>query len=201
MSHPVQCKCGTIKGEISGTGTHSRLICYCTDCRAFARFLEKTPDILDQQGGTEIVQIAQPRLRFSQGEDQLAAIRLSDKGLIRWYAVCCDTPMGNTLPNAKLSFIGMIHSCLRPEQMDQDFGDKVAPVNTDTALGEPKPKQRGLPGVIARMVWILLSNRVNGAYKKSALFNEAGQPRITPRVLSAGELAGLKGLDNTEPKH
>ena len=69
MPHSIQCQCGDVKGEIADSGTHSRLICYCKDCRAFARHLSEQPDILDAQGGVEIVQIAQSRLRFTQGQD------------------------------------------------------------------------------------------------------------------------------------
>jgi hypothetical protein len=34
-------------------------------------------------------------------------------GLLRWYAACCKTPIGNTLPNFRASFVGLIHSCLQ----------------------------------------------------------------------------------------
>ena len=194
MPHPVSCRCGAVKGELSAGGTHNRLVCYCKDCRAFARYLAETPGILDAQGGTEIIQLAQARLRFTQGEDQLAAIRLSDKGLIRWYARCCQTPIGNTLPNAKLSFIGMIHSCLQRERLDQDFGAAVALVHTGSALGEDKPEQRGMLKVGLKMAWILLSNWVGGGYRNSVLFGGAGLPCVEPKILNAAEAAELKKI-------
>ena len=195
MSHPVSCRCGAVKGELSAGGTHNRLICYCKDCRAFARYLAETPDILDTQGGTEIIQLAQARLRFTQGEDQLAAVRLSDKGLIRWYAGCCRTPIGNTLPNAKLSFIGMIHSCLDKGRLTQDFGESVALVHTQSALGEPKPEQRGFLRVGLKMAWILLSNWLGGGYRRSVLFDGVGRPLVEPNILEAKVVAGLKKAD------
>ena len=195
MTHSVSCRCGAVKGELSTSGTHNRLICYCKDCRAFARYCAETPDILDAQGGTEIIQLAQTQLRFTQGEDQLAAIRLSDKGLIRWYAGCCQMPIGNTLPNAKLSFIGMIHSCLDRGRLEQDFGEVAALVHTGSALGENKPEQRGMVKVGLKMVWILLSNRLGGAYRKSVLFDGAGRPRVEPKILSAAEVAELHAVD------
>lgn len=173
-------------------GTSNRLICYCTDCRAFARFLGTAPCVLDEQGGTEIVQVAQHRLSFYQGRDLLSAIRLSENGMIRWYATCCGTPIGNTAASRKTSFIGLVHSCLDHQQMDKDFGAKVAVLNTDTALGQMKPKQRGLLGVIARFIWIIAMNRVNGRYKKSPLFDSSGLPLVTPKILSADELEKLK---------
>jgi hypothetical protein len=190
--HPIQCKCGAIRGQLEGTGTHNRIICYCADCRVFARFLGNSPDVLDAQGGTEIFQVAQSRLRFFEGEDHLAAIRLSDKGMIRWYASCCGTPIGNTMVNPKTSFIGLIHTCLDQTQTDEDFGTNVAVVNVDSALGTPKPKQQGLLGVVARYIWIVATSRITGGYRKSPLFNSFGMPRVDPKVLSSEELANLK---------
>lgn len=190
--HSIQCKCGAVRGKLENIGTSNRLICYCTDCRAFAHFLGKTPYVLDEQGGTEIVQVAQQYLRFSQGEDLLSAVRLSEKGMIRWYATCCATPIGNTMASRKTSFIGLIHTCLDRQQMDKDFGAEVAVLNTDTAQGQAKPKQHGLLGVIARFMWIIITSRINGGYKKSPLFNSSGLPRTTPKILETGELERLK---------
>lgn len=193
--HPIQCQCGTLRGQLEGTGTNNRAICYCTDCRAFARYLGKAPEVLDKQGGTEIFQVAQSRLRFLQGEDRLAAIRLSDKGMIRWYASCCGTPIGNTMNNPKISFIGLIHSCLNRNQINEDFGVDVAVLNVDTSLGNPKPKQRGFLGVVTRFMWIVITSRFSGSYKKSPLFTASGLPSVDPKILSADELANLKSAD------
>lgn len=191
--HSIQCKCGNVRGQLEGKGVHNRLICYCTDCRAFAGFLGRTAEVLDEQGGTEIVQVAQPRLRFLQGEERLSAVRLSEKGMVRWYASCCNTPIGNTTIDPKVSFIGLIHTSLDHAQMNKDFGTKIAILNTDTALGEPKPTQRGFIGVIARFFWIVVTTRISGRYKSSQLFNSSGSPRVVPSILTPEELARLKG--------
>jgi hypothetical protein len=193
--HSIQCKCGVVRGQLESSGRHNRLICYCTDCRAFARFLGKAPDVLDEQGGTEIIQVAQSRLHFVQGEDCLSAVRLSDKGMIRWYTTCCGTPIGNTMVNPKASFIGLIHTCLDRIQVDNDFGTKVAVLNTNSALGKPKPKQRGLLGVVARFIWIVVTSRIDGRYRKSPLFNASGSPRVDPKILKPEELANLKNSE------
>ncbi len=190
--HRIQCKCGTVRGQLSGKGTSNRVVCYCTDCRAFAHFLGRPSEVLDIQGGTEIVQVAQPRLTFSQGKEHLAAVRFSENGLVRWYAACCKTPIGNTLLNPKVPFIGLIHSSLDRSRMDADFGKSVAKVNTDTATGEPKPKSNGLFVSILRFLWIVLSTRISGRYRKSELFIESGTPIVGPTVLTAEELARLK---------
>jgi len=190
--HRIQCKCGTVRGQLGGKGTSNRVVCYCTDCRAFAHFLGRPGEVLDVQGGTEIVQVAQPRLTFSQGKEHLAAIRLSEKGLVRWYAACCNTPIGNTLINPKVSLIGLIHSSLDHSRMDADFGKDVAKVNTDTAIGEPKPKSNGLFLSILRILWIVLSTRISGQYRRSELFDKSGSLVVRPTILAAEELRRLK---------
>lgn len=190
--HKIQCQCGALSGHVRGAGTCSRVVCYCADCQAFAKFLGRAGDILDAQGGTEIVQLAQPRVVFSQGKEHLAAVRLSDQGMIRWYAACCNTPLGNTLPDPKVSFIGLIHSVLNRAKMAEDFGKNIAIVNVDSAIGEPKPKQKGLPGMIVRFLWIILSMRIGGKYRNSPLFTESGEPVVSPVILSGEELNNLK---------
>lgn len=191
--HQIQCVCGAVRAQIERSGTHNRLICYCEDCRAFAHFLGRGREVLDAQGGTEIVQVAQPRLRFLQGEEHLAAVRLSEKGLIRWYAACCRTPIGNTMADPKVSVIGLVHSCLDSAKINEDFGNNVAVVHAGTALGDAKPRQRGVLGVITRTLWIVCVNLFSGRYKKSPLFNESGSPRLVPTTLSPEESAKLRG--------
>ena len=114
--HRLQCQCGSIRANIDSAGTSNRIICYCTDCRAFARFLAR-PDVVDARGGTEIIQVAQSRVRITRGKERLAAIRLTENGMVRWYASCCRTPIGNTMINPKMGFIGLVHSCLDHTQL------------------------------------------------------------------------------------
>ena len=190
--HTVKCRCGAVRGQIEAAGTSSRVICYCADCRAFANFLGQTANVCDAQGGTEIVQIAQSRLRIAQGLEHLACLRLSANGMLRWYASCCNAPLGNTMADPKIDFIGLIHSSLDLSRMDSDFGSAIARLNTNTALGETKLQQRGLPGVILRFLWLVVSTRLNGSYKKSQLFNSAGAPIVQARVLTSEELEHFK---------
>ena len=182
--HQFQCKCGALRGHIHRAGINNRIVCYCADCQTFAHFLGGANETLDAQGGTEIVQVAQHRIRFSQGVENLALLRLSEKGLMRWYASCCNTPFGNTLSNPKFAFIGLIHSSLDRSTMDADFGKHVAIANIHSAIGEPKPKQSGVLGVLARFIGILLSARIGGKYKASPLFNQAGDTIVPPKVLT-----------------
>ena len=52
---PICCRCGHVRGiarEVSPSAGF-RFVCYCKDCQAFARFLDR-PDVLDAAGGTDI---------------------------------------------------------------------------------------------------------------------------------------------------
>jgi hypothetical protein len=53
---PLCCRCGHVRGVAHEVAPYSgfRFVCYCTNCQAFARFLER-PDVLDDAGGTDIV--------------------------------------------------------------------------------------------------------------------------------------------------
>lgn len=183
--HRLQCKCGKVKGHVLSGSPSNRMKCYCTDCQAFGRFFGQAARVLDAKGGTEIVQVCQSRLCFDQGIDQLASIRLSDHGMIRWYTQCCQTPIGNTMPDPKMSFIGLIHTAMDLSAIDKDFGEKVAFINTSAAIGEPKPQQRGVVGTIFRFARLVITSRIFGRYKQSPLFTATGAPIAPPRILSS----------------
>ncbi|MEP7245903.1 MAG: DUF6151 family protein, partial [Gammaproteobacteria bacterium] len=137
MSHPLQCRCGTVKGAVENPRGAHRVICYCKDCQAFAHFLGRADDVLDERGGSDIVQVLPRNITFTQGIEALACMRLTQKGLVRWYTSCCKTPVGNTLATPKVSFIGLVHSCLdNPgKPLDEAFGPIRACVNTKGAKG------------------------------------------------------------------
>ncbi|MFO0633094.1 MAG: DUF6151 family protein [Nannocystaceae bacterium] len=94
----LRCRCGTIVGRITGLSPRScnRAVCYCSDCLAFARWLGSS-DITDAHGGTDIVQVAPASVSFTSGHEHLRSMRLSPKGLLRWYSDCCRVPMGNMI--------------------------------------------------------------------------------------------------------
>src|SRR5687767_12724189 len=107
---PLRCACGTLRGTALAVSpdTGNRVLCYCRDCQAFARFLAR-PDIMDDKGGTDIFQMAPGRVRITAGADALRCVRLSEKGIHRWYCGECKTPVGNT-GGASIPFVGLIHS-------------------------------------------------------------------------------------------
>jgi hypothetical protein len=194
MSHPVECRCGIVKGLLGDTRDAIRVICYCRDCQAFAHFLGRWDEILDERGGSDIVQVLPKSLTFTQGGQSLACMRLTPKGLLRWYASCCRTPIGNTLATPKFSFVGLLHSCLEVanSSVNESFGPVTAWVNTKGAKGNPKPTSKGQGRTIRRFIRTTLRARINGDYRLTPFFREdTGAPIAVPQVLADDELARL----------
>ena len=190
MSHPLQCSCGTLQGTLDNPQSGHRVVCYCRDCQAFAYFLGRADEILDERGGSDIVQVLPRNITFTQGVEKLACMRLTDKGLLRWYASCCHTPIGNTLATPKMSFIGLVHTCLesRDRRLQDAFGPIRGWVNTGGARGNPKPKAVGQGATIFWFIGHTLKARFNGDYKRTPLFRaDTGAPVVEPRVLTSGE--------------
>jgi hypothetical protein len=127
---------------------------------------------------------------FTQGTEALACMRLTDKGMVRWYAGCCKTPIGNTLENYKISFIGLLHNCLETAErpLQNSFGAVRTCANPQGAIGDPKPKAKGMAATIWWVVKTILKARVNGDYKRTPFFRD-GRPIASPRVLSSAERA------------
>jgi hypothetical protein len=190
MQHPLRCRCGTVKGSVSETQSANHVVCYCRDCQAFARVLGQESETLDARGGSEIVQTLPKNVIFTEGADALACLRLTDKGMVRWYAGCCRTPIGNTLENYKISFIGLLHNCLESSEpsLEGSFGPVRTYANPQGAIGDPKPRSTGMGATIWWFVRTTLKARVNGDYRRTPFFKDA-MPIAVPRVISSAERA------------
>jgi len=190
MNHPLQCRCGTIKGYVANPDAGRRAICYCKDCQAFARFLRQAETILDVAGGTRIVATSPDNVHFSQGLDALACMSLSDRGLLRWYATCCNTPIGNTPRDFKVPYIGLIENCLQSvaPSVEESFGPTRIVLNVRSAKIPVKSSSIRTTLGMVRVMAAVITARLRGAYKRNPLFQQsAGAPIVAPRVLSKAE--------------
>lgn len=194
MNHLLQCQCGTVRGYV-GAGATNRGVCYCKDCRAFARFVGPG-SILDSQGGTYVVQTVQSNVTITAGHDRLACIRLTDRGLLRWYARCCKTPIGNTPPDYRLSVVGLVQACLEHgsgPRIEESFGPVRMAVHTKSALGGRKPRSYGLLRGLFRILAMVVRARVSGDYRRTPFFSSNdGAPIAPPKVLTAHEREALR---------
>lgn len=193
MSHPLQCRCGALRGYVSAPQECTRLVCYCKDCQAFARFLGDPARILDPMGGTNVV-VAHPRqVAFTHGLDKLASMSLSDSGMYRWYASCCNTAIGNTSRNMKMAFVGLTETCLKHPgaSLDAAFGPVRMRSVVKSATGTVEPTGwRAIP-VLFGFASSLLGARLSGSYRNNPFFTANGSPLVQSRVLNVEERARL----------
>ena len=180
-----------------------RAVCYCDDCQAFAHYLGRADTVLDAYGGTSIFQVSPSRLTITEGAQHLACVRVTDGRLLRWYASCCGTPIGNTPDSYKMHFLGLVHVFL-------DFAELEVPV--DKALGLVRARafrrfatgDRSVINAMPGSFWPfllggirrILGARLTGAYRSTPFFDASGTPVATPRRLTREERSRLPPYAN-----
>ena len=204
MSNDVElvCRCGSVHGWVKGGAKSAggRVVCYCDDCQAFAHQLGRS-DILDPHGGTDVVPVAPAALCFDRGADYVACLRLSPKGLYRWYTTCCNTPVGNALTPA-IPYVGV------PSQVFPDrtalFGAPIGAIQGKYAVGSPPPRSTGLNLdlvlLILKTMWKVLGWKLGGKSWPHPFFQrKTGQVNGQVTVLSREEREALRPLCGPRP--
>jgi len=199
---PVRCACGAVRGIVRGISRHrgNRVVCYCDDCQSFAHFLGSVDRILDGHGGTDIFQMSPARLEITGGVDRLACIRLRPRGLLRWYAGCCRTPIGNTPASWKAPFVGLIHSCIDRQAAGPSRDELLGPVRARIHARDAKGDRVKLAAhervpawLFLRILSILLVARLRADHTRSPFFDAvSGEPIAPPHVLTAEELGRVE---------
>ncbi|MEM9575911.1 MAG: DUF6151 family protein [Pseudomonadota bacterium] len=181
------CDCGRLKGVLHDVAPQNgcHLICYCKDCRAFARHLGQL-DALEPGGGSALVQVLPSKLEITEGRENLACLRLSAKGLIRWYASCCKTPIANTVGTSKVPLAGM----WRPNfESIEAFGPVKTYGFTKMALPGGKRKDKGLFSMLGGLLKRTVASYLSGTIRQTPFFAKDGAPVAVSYVLSAEERA------------
>lgn len=190
-----QCRCGTVKGLCRGfkPGAGIRAVCYCSDCQAFARFLGDDAGILDANGGTDIYQTSPSHLEIRQGREAIACVEVSAKGLKRWYAACCRTPLANTPPSRRLPFAGTIVANFDPDRRELRLGPVETRVFTKEATGILAPgRDKPLPLIVFGLARRASGQWIGGGWKRNPFFDAAtGAPIASATRLTAAERAAL----------
>ena len=115
---------------------------------------------------------------------------LSPKGLLRWYATCCRTPIGNTPRDQKTPYVGLIRTCL--PNLDESFGPLKIALKTGSATGEvqatPVAAFLGLMKIMRKVI----GARLRGKDKVNPFFTpDSGAPIKAPQVLTLAERKSL----------
>jgi len=193
MGIELRCRCGKLQGEVDASRVAARAICYCKDCQAFARYLGAEDAVLDASGGTEVEAALPAAVRVTAGLEHLACMSLSPKGIYRWYASCCNTPVGNTPRNPAMSYVGLVRICLDapPETLDRELGRSHMTANRGSACGPTSATPVATLLGVARIGGALVKARLSGSYRDNPFFDAAGAPVRAPRVLTKEERAAV----------
>ena len=199
----LQCRCREVRGLVANASpdTVNRVVCYCADCQAFLHHLGRT-DLLDANGGTDIVQVAPGSLSFVRGQDKIVGVRLTPKGLFRWYTTCCNTPMGNTL-TPSVPFVGITVQAFDggASHADDKFGKPIGAILGKYAVGEAPKGSTGLNlSLIGRAIGKVLGWRLRGKAWPHPFFRKGkGEPAYPVTVLSREEREALRPLCGPHP--
>jgi len=183
----LSCKCEKMQGIVvdikPGKGT--RLMCYCADCQAFAQYLQPDGALLDEYGGTQVLQLAPSMLSIEQGKEYLSCLRLTKKGLYRWYSTCCNTPIANTV-SRKIPFIGLHRAFIDNKQdIDAAIGKVVGSVGiSDAKAGLPNAEvlaqQQGK--IKFKIVLTLLTWKLLGKGRTQPFYSDDGKAVVKPLI-------------------
>lgn len=199
----MSCLCGAVRGDVrdASARTVNRVVCYCADCQAFAHHLGRA-DLLDAQGGSDIVQVAPAMLRFQSGADQIEGIRLSPNGLFRWYARCCNTPLGNTV-SSKIPVVGIVAHAFAADGPSRDriLGPVTGSVYGEYAIGMPSLPSRGISlRLMAAAIAKVLGWRLSGKAWPNPFFDRANEKPLHPvTVISAERREELRARCGPKP--
>lgn len=192
----LRCRCGAVHAVIPGAspkiGNH--LKCYCRDCQAYLFFCGCEEE-LDAHGGAEIFQVRATSVKWLKGRENLAAVKLTDGRVVRWYTTCCRTPMGNTPLPKWLDFAALQVFTLGPDEVrDAATGPLIGSFFTAEARGGEAAvgKSRG----VRRLFWRVLKSTLGSAFtrpaKRSPYRNpDTGEFFVTPTVLGQAERDAL----------
>lgn len=205
----LSCRCGKLRGRVTPVRPASLLVCYCRDCQAFAHFLGRADQILDEAGGTTVVQTMPAHVSFDQGRGELACVRLGPRGLLRWYARCCQTAIGCTPVNPKFSLLSLVGDCLpsgddpnrdgsaarspaAPQRLVPAFGPLRLRASVRSARGVVPPPHGSVLSAVLAMIAIVARGRLRGRWRRNPFFDTAARsPIVTPRVLSRSERSAI----------
>jgi hypothetical protein len=189
----LRCRCGEVRGRVSNASRDSvnRVVCYCDDCQAYLHYLGRA-DLLDPHGGTDIVQVAPASLRFARGAERIVGLRLTPKGLYRWYASCCKTPVGNTLGPA-IPFVGIAATTLEKPDL---VGAPRGAILGRYAVGLPPEGSTKLsPRLLAHVVRLILGWKLGGKTWPHPFFDRATRAPTPPlTTLSSAERDSIRPL-------
>lgn len=195
---PLRCRCGTVRGQVSDVSADDgkRAICYCDDCQIYALHLGRE-DILDARGGTEALLTTPAQLTLTEGTSALRGVRLSARGPYRWYARCCNTPVGNSLTPG-IPVLILPTAALDLAAIGKSADDALGRVNTRmwgrfAKGGVPEGAHAKAPlSLLPRLISHVGRGFIKRLAKPSPFFDERGLPRAELQFIDKTEREALR---------
>jgi hypothetical protein len=188
----IQCECGKFRAELRAfpRNTPGRLVCYCDDCQMYMRHLGRT-DLLDANGGTEVVPAYPSDVKILQGLEHLKCTRLTATGTSRFSTSCCNTPIANARPGEPWTgFMRGVYTAQDARQLDQTLGPVRSRIMGRDAKGTPPagtPKTINLRAMVTVLPFLLKGKMLRKS-KASPFFAADGVTCIVaPHVLTQAE--------------
>jgi len=182
---PLRCACGAVEAVAHNISPERviRAICGCRFCQAYARHLGRGDDALDAFGGMSVFQMSPRDLQFLSGDIQIACLRITKRGCLRWYADCCDTPIAVTLGTRQIPFMSVncafVDKAVGKDALQDILGPVAARVHT-----RGKAPDKGAARALAinlRACALMAKWRLAGDFKYSPFFDiDTGAPHRTP---------------------
>jgi hypothetical protein len=186
----IHCECGKFRAELTKfpQATPGRLVCYCEDCQSFLHSLNRA-DLLDENGGSEIIPAYPADIRLTAGKEHLACTRLSPKGMYRFSTSCCKTPVANTdMTRPWVGFYRRMYTVKDPNLLEKELGPVKSRIMGKFAKGTPPegtPKTFDFRAMISVLPFILKGVLFKKA--KPSPFFESGESLVKPQVLTLEE--------------
>ena len=175
---PFACRCGKVTGHLTHVDPHdgTHAVCHCKSCR---RAMELAGLEEDAVGGVDIYQTAPDRIEVETGAEHLVPKQFSEsKGIYRWHAACCGTPMFTTTKTPAFFFAGFLTRNLADTA-------PLGPVIMEGFIPGENGKQRHKN--LATLMWRLLKRaaraRLSGRYRNNPFFTADGNPVAQPQPL------------------
>jgi hypothetical protein len=181
------CTCGTVTGHLTGatSGGGLHLACHCTSCRV-AELALGQPD--PRPGPVGLFLTTPDRVVLHSGADRLAVLKLGPRSSTwRWYASCCNAPLGNTGPRPGFPFASICTARISDSAA-------LGPVRSEAFVPQPGggTKHRHIGRFAVHLLKGALATRLSGRWKDTPFFDAAtGSPKGPVRSLSAAERAAL----------
>lgn len=194
----IRCDCGKFRAELKmyPKNTPGRLICYCDDCQSYLHHLKRA-DLLDINGGSEIIPAYPADVQIVSGQEYLMCSRLSPKGMFRFSTSCCNTPVANIQPNFPwIGFHRRVYSAGSAD-VENELGPVRGSIMGRYAKGTPPagtPQNMNLKSFIS-VVPFLLKGKLFGKSRPSPFFAEDGVTPISPvKILTKEERQSARNL-------